>query len=115
MKDKPILPVTFYKTPIGNDPVADWFRLLHKQDRRRIGLDLLNVQQNWPIGMPVCRSLGKGLWEVRSSLDSNRIARILFFMYHDEICVVNAFVKKSKATPKFELDLARKRMKEMQS
>ena len=115
MKDGPILPVTFYKTSVGNDPVAEWFRALHKEDRRRVGLDLLRVQQNWPIGMPVCRSLGKGLWEVRSSLDSNRIARVLFFMNRDEICVVNAFIKKSQATPAAELDLARRRMKEIQT
>ena len=114
MKGGPILPVTFYKTTAGNDPIAEWFRSLHKEDRKRVGLDLLRVQQNWPIGMPVCRSLGKGLWEVRSSLDSNRIARMLFFMFNDEICVVNAFIKKSQATPPSELDLARKRMKEMQ-
>ena len=115
MKDKPLLLVTFYKTPIGNDPVADWFRLLHRQDRRQVGLDLLRVQQNWPICMPVCRSLGKGLWEVRSSLDSNRIARVMFFMRENGICVVNAFIKKSQVAPPFELELARKRMKEMQS
>ena len=115
MRDGPILSVTFYKTPNGNDIIADWFRSLHKQDRKRIGLDLLRVQQNWPIGMPVCRSLGNGLWEVRSSLDSNRIARVMFFKLHDEICVVNAFIKKTQATPTTELNLARKRMKEMQS
>lgn len=114
MKSGPILPVTFYKTPAGNDPIAEWFRSLHKADRKRVGLDLFRVQQNWPIGMPVCRSLGKGLWEVRSSLDSSRIARVLFFTFNDEICVVNAFIKKSQATPTSELDIARKRMKEMQ-
>ncbi len=46
MKGGPILPVTFYKTPAGNDPVAEWFRSLHKEDRKQVGLDLLRVQQN---------------------------------------------------------------------
>jgi phage-related protein len=65
--------------------------------------------------MPVCKPLGKGLWEVRSSLTRNRIARVLFYLGEAEICVVHGFIKKAMATPPQELELARKRMKEMQS
>ena len=115
MAEQSQLPVTFYKTKAGNDPVVEWFRKLGKSDRRLIGLDLLRVQENWPIGMPVCRSLGKGLWEVRSNLTDNRISRVLFFLGTSEICVVHGFIKKTQAAPKPDLDLARKRMKEMQS
>jgi phage-related protein len=110
-----MLPVTFYKSAVGNDPVVEWFRELSKEDRKRVGLDLLRVQENWPIGMPVCKSLGKGLWEVRSALSSNRISRVLFFLHGAEVCVVHGFIKKTQATPKQDLELARKRMKEMQS
>jgi phage-related protein len=110
-----MLPVTFYKSATGNDPVVDWFRDLNRPDRKRVGLDLLRVQENWPIGMPVCKLLGKGLWEVRSALSSNRISRVLFFMRDAEICVVHGFIKKTQTTPQQELELARKRMKEMQS
>jgi phage-related protein len=110
-----MLPVTFYKSAVGNDPVVEWFRDLSKADRKRVGLDLLRVQENWPIGMPVCKSLGKGLWEVRSALLSNRISRVMFFMQDSEICVVHGFVKKTQATTKQDLELALKRMKEMQS
>jgi antitoxin HicB len=39
----------------------------------------MRVQFRWPVGMPLCRSLGQGLWEVRSDLTSNRIARVLMF------------------------------------
>jgi phage-related protein len=73
------------------------------------------VQFGWPIGMPLCRPLGGGLWEVRSSLTSRRIARVLFFFEGDRIGVVHGFIKKTQKTPADDLDLARRRMKEMQA
>lgn len=114
MKGNALLAVTFYKSATGNDPVVKWFRDLNKEDRKRVGLGLLRVQENWPIGMPVCKSLGKGLWEVRCTLTNNRISRIMFFMHDSEICVVHAFIKKTQTTPQLELELARKRMMEIQ-
>lgn len=37
----------------------------------------MRVQFRWPVGMPLCRRLGEGLWEVRSNLSGHRIARLL--------------------------------------
>ena len=107
------IPIFFYRTSLGVEPVRDWLRELPVDDRRRIGLDLATLQVGWPVGMPLCRSLGDGLWEVRSRLPSRRIARILFFVHEDKIGVVHGFIKKTQKTPKEELELARKRMKEM--
>jgi len=64
--------------------------------------------------MPLCRSLGGGLWELRSNLGNNRTARVLFFIHGARIGVVHGFIKKTRATPDDVLDLARMRMKEMQ-
>jgi phage-related protein len=111
--DRPILPVVFYRTPAGGEPVRDWLQSLSKEDRKILGADLFRVQEAWPIGMPVCRSLGSGLWEVRSDLESNRIARVLFFVHEGQVGVVHGFIKKSQKTPAADLGLARKRMKEM--
>ena len=36
-----------------------------------------------PIGMPLVRSLGRELWEVRSSLPHGRIARVIFCIEKD--------------------------------
>ena len=110
----PALPVFFYRTTAGAEPVRDWLRTLPEGDRRIIGVDLHRVQTEWPLGMPLCRSLGSGLWELRSKLPSNRIARVLFFIEGDRIGVVHGFIKKTQATPTSDLSLARKRMKEMQ-
>ena len=66
------IPVVFYRTAAGAEPVREWLRSLSTEDRRTIGTDLATLQVGWPIGMPLCRSLGAGLWELRSKLASNK-------------------------------------------
>ncbi len=89
------MPVVFYRTSGGAEPVLAWLRRLPAEDRRAIGTDLATVQFGWPIGMPLCRPLGDGLWEVRSPLPSSRIARLLFFVHRRRIGVVHGFIKKN--------------------
>ncbi len=107
------IPIVFYRTSVGVEPVRDWLRGLPGDDRQKIGFDLAAVQVGWPVGMPLCRSLGSGLWEMRSSLPSRRIARILFCVHEGRIAVVHGFIKKTPKTPRDEIELARKRMKEL--
>jgi hypothetical protein len=70
--------VAFYRTPADTEVVRNWLRGLDAGDRNAIGQDLMRVQYRWPVGMPLCRAMGDGLWELRSDLPSNRIARVLF-------------------------------------
>jgi phage-related protein len=107
------IPVIFYRTAAGGEPVRDWLRGLPAEDRRIIGTDLATVQVGWPIGMPLCRSLGAGLWELRSTLANNRIARLIFFVGSGRVGVVHGFIKKTRKTPPSEIALAQKRMQEM--
>jgi phage-related protein len=107
------IPIAFYRTVAGAEPVRDWLRSLSAEDRRKIGTDLATVQVGWPMGMPLCRSLGTGLWEVRSNLSSNRIARLVFFAAGGRIGVVHGFIKKTRKTAPADIALAQKRMKEM--
>jgi phage-related protein len=107
------IPVVFYRTAGGGEPLRDWLITLPAEDRRTIGRDLAVVQYGWPVGMPLCRALGGGLWEVRSTLPSRRIARLLFFVHENRIGVVHGFIKKTQRTPPDDLALARRRMMEM--
>lgn len=109
------IPVVFYRSPSGAEPVRDWLRGLPEGDRRAIGADLALAQVGWPVGMPLCRPLSGGLWEVRSDLPSRRIARLLFFVHENRIGVVHGFIKKTQKTPPGDLELARKRMQEMKA
>jgi phage-related protein len=56
---------------------------------------------------------GDGLWEVRSRLPS-RIARTIFFVQDGTIILLHGFIKKTRATPDQELDLAKRRKREVQ-
>jgi len=107
------LDLVFFENDAGNQPVLDWLKELSRQDRHAVGQDLERVRYRWPVGMPLCRSLGKGLWEVRSSLPSDRIARVIFCAHEGELVALHGFIKKSQKTPKDDLDVAIKRKKEL--
>jgi phage-related protein len=106
------IPVVFYRTQAGEEVVRDWLRGLDEPDRRIIGQDLIRVQFRWPIGMPLCRPLGEGLWEVRSDLAGNRIARVLLCFAEQRLVALHGFIKKTQKTPDAVLKLARKRQRE---
>ncbi len=107
------LAAVFYESPSGREPVREWLKALGVADRKIIGEDIKDVEFSWPIGMPLCRALGDGLWEVRSQLTQGRIARVLFCVHGDRMVLLHAFVKKTQKTPDAERDLALKRMKEI--
>ena len=94
------------------EPVRDWLRSLADEDRRIVGGDIARAEFGWPIGMPLCRSLGGGLWEVRSSLPHGRIARVIFCASQGHMVLLHGFEKKSQATPRADLELARRRQRE---
>lgn len=100
----------FFKTESGNEPVREWLKSLSKTDRQRIGEDIATVEYGFPIGMPVCRPMGDGLYEVRTNL-GDRIARVLFTVSGDRMFLLHGFIKKTQKTPKTELELALKRKK----
>ena len=106
--------VVFYRTPGSAEVVRDWLRDLPTADRHAIGQDLMRVQYRWPVGMPLCRALGNGLWEVRSTLASNRIARVLFSTHQGRIVALHGFIKKNQKTPEEDMVLARRRKREFE-
>ena len=77
---------------------------------KTIGEDIKTVQFGWPLGMPLVRKMDKDLWEVRIHLE-RRIARVLFTISVGKIVLLHGFIKKSQATPKADLDLAKDRMR----
>jgi phage-related protein len=100
----------FFLTAAGGEPVRQWLKSLSPiEDRKQIGVDIKAVEFGWPIGMPVCRPLGDGLYEVRSSLTQNRIARVLFYVdVKGRMVLLHGFIKKAQKTPPADLELARK-------
>jgi phage-related protein len=109
------IPLRFWRSATGREPVREWLNELPREDQRTIGRDIAKVQFGWPIGLPLCRPLSGGLWEVRSSLPSKREARVLFGFREGMLIALHAFIKKAQKTPGAELVLARQRMKALMS
>ncbi len=109
------LPAAFYRSPGGTEPVREWLLELIPEDRRIVGQDVATVEFGWPVGMPVCRELGDGLWEVRSHLSGGKIGRVVFCITSGHMVLLHGFVKKTQKTPDKERNLALKRMKEIVS
>ena len=105
------LPAYFYRTDSGREPVREWLQGLKPADRKIIGEDIKDVEFSWPIGMPMVRSLGRDLWEVRSSLTGDKIARVVFCVTESRMVLLHGFIKKSQKTPQKEIELALKRKK----
>lgn len=102
------IPVFFFQTESGGEPVRSWLKSMDPQDRRQVGEDIRTVEFGWPVGMPACRPLGDGLHEVRTNLTGNRIARVFFYVdKHQRMVLLHGILKKTRATPDSDLDLAR--------
>lgn len=107
--------LVFYRTASRNEPVREWLVVLPDGSRRQVGLDLQRVQYRWPVGMPLVRPLGKGLFEVRTPLADGTTARVLFCFHAGELYALHGFIKKTRATPQPDLDIARRRQKDVQN
>ena len=108
------IPLVFFRNDSGDEPVREWLKSLNQVERRAIGIDLLKAQWRWPVGMPLCRPMGKGLWEVRTNLPGNRTARVLICFHQNHLVALHGFIKKTRATPINDLALARQRQRELE-
>jgi|SRR5450755_3054939 hypothetical protein len=70
------IPLVFFRTATGSEPVREWLKDLPQVERRAVGEDLLKAQWRWPVGMPLCRPMGSGIWEVRTDLPTRRTSRV---------------------------------------
>ena len=80
---------------------------------RYIRLTDLMLEFGPDLGMPHTRAMREGLFELRLK-SKEGIARAFYCtLIEEQIVVLHVFVKKSQETPKKELDIARKRLKEV--
>ncbi len=86
---------------------------MSEADRHTVGKDIQKVEFGWPLGRPHCAPLGLGLWEVRSDLGSNKIARVIFCIGDGHMILLHGFIKKTQKTPLAEINVALKRKREV--
>ncbi len=108
------IPLIFYRTTAGSEPVREWLKGLDEVERQAIGKDLQRAQWRWPVSMPLCRPMGNSLWEIRTDLPTKRTARVLVYLYREHLVALHGFIKKTRVTPDSDLATARKRQKELE-
>ena len=104
-----VLKVVFYCSEARNEPVREWLKDLHRDDKRQIGEDIKTAQLGWPLGMPLIKKIDRDLWEVRTKL-ADSIARVFFTVDGEHMILLHAFIKKSQKTPQNELKTALSRL-----
>ena len=107
------VPLIFFRSGKGTEPAREWLKELPEAERHAVGKDLLRAQWRWPVGMPLCRLMGSGLWEIRTDLPTKRAARVMLCVYREHLVALHGFIKKTRAPPDEDLALARKRQKEL--
>ena len=108
----PRLGCAFYRTESEREPVRDWLRGLGKEVSKTIGSDILTVQWNWPVGKPLVDGLGDRLYEIRSTHKRTEY-RVFFCIAGSNLVLLHGIVKKKRAAPRTDLELARKRLREV--
>ena len=88
------VPLIFFRTEAGTEPVREWLKGLPEIERKVIGRDLLRAQWRWPAGMPLCRPLQNGLWEIRTHLPTRRTARVLLCLYRGHLVALTDLSRK---------------------
>jgi phage-related protein len=81
--------------------------------RNELGQQLLRLQMGlMPNNYKPMSTVGPGAYEIRVH-DADGIARLLYVAkFHDTICVLHVFLKKSQKTPRTDIDIAKKRYRE---
>jgi len=102
--------VEFYNQSVEDDILA----MPAKMQARMLKLLELIEKHGANLGSPHTERMGDGLFEVRAKAQEG-IGRSLFcYMKGHHIIVLHAFVKKSNKTPKTDLELAKKRKREVE-
>lgn len=106
--------IHFYETASGRSSVEDFIESLQKADKARFAEVIVGIEQH---GLAYSRvqfkPLRGKLWEIKFSAIGGgyRIAYVM--VGNDEMIWLHAFKKTTQKTPRQDLDLAEKRMKEV--
>ncbi len=105
----PRFDVVFYESAGGEQPAKAFLLTLDKKMRAKM-VSMISLLQNngYELREPYSKYLSEGIFELRAKVGSD-VTRVLYFFYVDrQIVLTNGFVKKTKKTPKKEIERAKK-------
>ena len=104
------------KAAIFHPAARTAIRLFPEDVRRELGKAIFDLQSGVLLVMPLSRpmpSVSVGVSELRMR-DRNGIYRVFYYRQSSRgILIFHAFMKKTQTAPKRELDLAKRRLKEL--
>jgi phage-related protein len=102
-----------YETASGQPVVERFLENLQLSTKQKVARQFKLLEEYGPeLGMPHSKAVGKSLYELR--IRGRQEVRIFYiFALEDRIYLLHCFQKKSQATPKHELSLARRRQQEI--
>ena len=106
--------IRFYETLRKRSPVTDFIDSQDKKDQAIILTVLENITENG-FNAKGChfRQLEGKLWEIKIKTPSGGYRLLYVTLKEDLLFILHAFKKKTQKAPKKELDIARKRLKEI--
>lgn len=107
--------VVFYKSGAGNEPVREWLLGLDKDDKKIIGTDIKLIELSGELKPPQVKKIDtqNKLWEARSHLASDKIARVLFTLRGKKMILLHGFIKKSQKISQQDKQVALMRLKKL--
>jgi phage-related protein len=105
-----VKPLSFNKSTLS------FIREQSVEIKKEIGEALRDIQKGILPGLPLSRpmpSVGAGVHELRVG-DGTKTVRVFYFIkYEEAILVFHAFEKRSQKTPPHEIEIGKKRLKEL--
>lgn len=108
--------IVFYKNEKGNSPIEEFLVKL-KRDNNPLaeqalkGLEKLKNRAYHK--EPLSKYIEPGLWELRVKAGTDIVRIFYTFRKGQIIILLHVFVKKQQKTPRVEVEIARKRLKEI--
>lgn len=101
--------IDYYRDEQGRCPVREFIDSLDPKMKAKVFGRLLLLEEHGPaLCMPFARSLGDGLFELRTVQGSDITRVLYFFVQEGRIVLTHGFVKKTQKTPQAELARAKR-------
>ncbi|PHU33633.1 type II toxin-antitoxin system RelE/ParE family toxin [Pseudobutyrivibrio ruminis] len=102
--------VDYYSFEDGSNPIDSYLDNLGMKMLAKVQMSVRMLEQfGTKLRMPYSKHLEDGIFELRA-VQGNSIERVLFFFYvGDKAILTNGFTKKTRKTPKSEIELAKSR------
>ena len=102
-----MIEIEFYKTQDGNCPLQNYLDSLEPKILAKTLRTIDLLENNGPkLRGPFSEPIGYGIFELRTKLGSD-ITRVFYFFYvGNKAILTNGFTKKTKKTPRQEIELA---------